>query len=403
MDLKLQIFKSSELSVGFQVCKIGILAPFNQNLCCPIGKQTSLITSFFKTGDKYNLQMAIFEPEDLVNKFNVKTGFEFNSNIWKKGWFLAPDVLYDRYPSTLMGFDRTVEQFKDILVNERGCHFLNPVSLARTLTDKAACFFMMKSIGISTPEVINVHYLTSQLLSEVINQHRSIILKPRFGRMGRGIIRISQDVLRYITLYKNHCFMCKTRDELYGIIRSIGFQNQLNLSDYIIQPEIKILKYKGKYFDVRVLMQRRDGQQPPEIVGSVIRINSSESVVPNIDQGGIVSEVSSWFVKIVGEKKSGELIERIESLCSDIYRLLELKFGLIAELGIDLLVDNELRIWVVEINSKPGRIAFQRLGFGFGIPDTEKKQYLISRQKSIENPILFAKWILENVIFGKNQ
>lgn len=77
-------------------------------------------------------------------------------------------------------------------------------------------------------------------------------------------------------------------------------------------------------------------------------------------------------------------METIDQLSANIPIHLESHFGRLAELGIDFGVDQQGKVWILEVNSKPGRSSFFKIGD------------VISARKSIENPIGYARYLLLN-------
>ena len=59
-----------------------------------------------------------------------------------------------------------------------------------------------------------------------------------------------------------------------------------------------------------------------------------------------------------------KIIQTIRDLSAQLPSLLEEGFGRLGELGIDFGVDTKGRVWILEVNSKPGRRAFTLTGDG---------------------------------------
>ncbi|MNG25924.1 Endospore coat-associated protein YheD [compost metagenome] len=66
---------------------------------------------------------------------------------------------------------------------------------------------------------------------------------------------------------------------------------------------------------------------------------------------------------------------------------LEVKFGKLCELGMDIAVDPKGNVWLLEVNPKPSREVFNRIG--------QHATY----QKAVTRPLEYALWMLKQ----KNQ
>ncbi|GJM71157.1 hypothetical protein HMSSN036_33730 [Paenibacillus macerans] len=84
----------------------------------------------------------------------------------------------------------------------------------------------------------------------------------------------------------------------------------------------------------------------------------------------------------MGKTGGKSVVQTIRHLSLRVPEYLESRFGRLAELGLDFGVDREGRVWILEVNSKPGRTSFFRIGDP------------ISARKSIENPISYARYLL---------
>ncbi|MNG25160.1 Endospore coat-associated protein YheD [compost metagenome] len=92
--------------------------------------------------------------------------------------------------------------------------------------------------------------------------------------------------------------------------------------------------------------------------------------------------MSDFLSKEFGERTADLLTETIAMLSQRIPTVLESYHGRLAELGIDLGIDTRGRVWILEVNSKPGRTIFARL-------HNER-----ARKKSMANPIHYAGFLL---------
>jgi hypothetical protein len=82
--------------------------------------------------------------------------------------------------------------------------------------------------------------------------------------------------------------------------------------------------------------------------------------------------------------------DKVKQIKQDMYSFayklapfLETKFGKLCELGIDIAVDPNGGIWLLEVNPKPSREVFRRIG--------AKEIY----RKAVTRPLEYALWLMK--------
>ena len=376
------------------ISSIAIFAPFNPEIPKPIGNQTTFLIECIKhSKSDLGIILPIFTMEQLQkDQQGVVQGYCYECGKWKIQDFPFPLIIYDRYYSSISGFDMGLESFKDWLVSEKKCRFINPLEFVRMATDKVNFYQSMERYGFDTPDVISFLKYGKESLQSAFDISNNLILKPVFGRMGKSIIRIQRRGINFTICSGRLKLHCRRIDEVMGCVHEIIRGFSLKIDEIIIQPQISIPGFKSRYFDIRSLVQRTDADHL-DLTGIVVRVGSKGSYVPNIDQGGLALEVRPWLNKIFEQQQAEEIYRQIQLLSIKIFQRLELEFGPIGEAGLDFLIDDQRRIWIIEANSKPGRVVFQRLSQGFNQTQLNKAHYTNLRRQSVLNPIIYANSI----------
>jgi hypothetical protein len=392
---------------------IAILADFNEGKVKPIGKQTSLIKSFFQAAEDLNINIGVFHPEELVNS-KTPQGYFWGTDIqnlngdiqnWRltrrPGFFDDHVVIYDRFYSSISGFKKSIQQQKHFLEQTKSLPFLNPVNLSEALTDKKHFAQTMKKLNIRTPETTTLTTYSADELWNFVMNHNSLILKPRLGRMGKCVFRLNsfrKSVTISVTIsINNKILIADNKWNLWGIIRFFCRQHGIKPELLIVQKTIDTCLIDNRTFDFRILVQRSSGDKKPGITGEVARVSRPAFVVPNIDQGGVVIPLDHCLSLIYKSFDDAQkMCQKLHQYALFAYNRLETIYGRIGEIGIDLLVDKKNKIWVVEMNSKPGRIAFERLASGFGLSYSQKRDFAEQRKISILNPVKYCQWLAKH-------
>lgn len=263
--------------------------------------------------------------------YNPQT--EGNQSCWTKGVFPYPGA----------GFRRTwinkSSRYDDLLIHIQRKIF-NPYFFNK---------WELKEVLLTDP-VVGEHLPYTRLLDHVsmkdmLNRFGSVYLKPASGSMGRGIMKVQNAAKGYLIIYRNNTksFIGK-QDSL------IAFLNRLKKkARYLIQQPV-VCKYQRKIVDFRVIMQK-DGSQQWTCSGIIARFGRSGKIYTN-DVSAIRSgrdALQTVFQLNEHEARSKE--EEIISISSQACMVMEKKYGVFGDVGLDVVVDPNLKVWLLEINS----------------------------------------------------
>lgn len=199
--------------------------------------------------------------------------------------------------------------------------------------------------------VIPFASVTAENLRDVLPRflatHGRIVLKPDAnGWKGRRVA--------FLTLEDGQVVWQELADE-----RTLSLEDAVDLAagrvgqgTWTVQRFVSSRARGGRVFDVRV-HTHKDGSGAWAIVRSYVRLSEMGLLVANTNRGGYQGDINHFFhnVASVGEP----ITARIERLGLAASASLERELGhALDELGIDILVDAGQRLWLVELNSRPG-------------------------------------------------
>lgn len=216
-------------------------------------------------------------------------------------------------------------------------------------------------------------------LSQAVNRLKRVYFKPDGLSKGKGVFRVTRYNEYLIVEHRG-----KQGNKVVPVLPGKQLDNLLlpyreRGGGYIIQGEIKLARYLNRPFDMRVLCQRNiEGEWA--IGGIAVRIAAPKSIITSPRSGGSVAfwpEVASNVFGDRAQVVNSKLVEVAMEVC----RTIEKFYGCCGELGLDMAVDMDGRIWIIEVNGKPLKVSLERL------KDPEL------REKIYANPIEFA-WFL---------
>lgn len=182
-------------------------------------------------------------------------------------------------------------------------------------------------------------------------QHKKIVFKPVDGRKGQGIYFITEAGETY-TVQQNAEVTRYTKSELDAF-----FSEKLGESAYILQPFIQSRLKSGQVFDFRLHVQKT-GTGDWTILTAYPRIAPTGSSIPNINNGGYTSYLEPFLARHFPEQ-AFDIKRTLEQFGLALARHLDdiqmKKFGeVIDEIGIDIGMDPRGKLWIYEVNWRPG-------------------------------------------------
>lgn len=308
-----------------------------------------------KFGKKKKINVFVFFPDSIDWAKKTLAGFQydFNSNKWMSKKFALPNYVYDRcfYTSTVQ-----FKQYKPFIKKIKADKSIRFLGLG--LAGKWEVYQILQNSDYKTylPRT-ELFKSTKQLTSWLDNS--PVILKPIGGSHGSGVIKVSKKNKQYEIVgrsFNNAKFtqIFKTYDSLLVWIRS--FTKNRN---FIIQQYLELTTKNNQPFDIRVLVQKNK-HGAWETTGMATRIGDKSNITSNLHGGGNVSKVDSFLTKQFPDKAS-EIIDKINGLATAVPALVESSHGHLFEVGLDIGVDRLGNVWIIEVNSKPGRKVFSLL------------------------------------------
>jgi glutathione synthase/RimK-type ligase-like ATP-grasp enzyme len=201
------------------------------------------------------------------------------------------------------------------------------------------------------------HKYNPDTLFWMMERHSSVFIKPDKGSQGNGIIRVKQ--LEYYD-YQISWGLQHKRVYEHEVLPTINKLLDPKKS-YLIQRGLELVKYKGRYVDVRVYMQKPTTSW--EISGKVVRIAAPSRFVTNYHQGGEPRTLNKVLRAIYKDdpSKIKPTIKFINNLSKTAANVLDEAFPGIRQLGIDIGIDRKGRIWIIEANTNPACQTFKHL------------------------------------------
>ncbi|MGG4552072.1 YheC/YheD family protein [Paenibacillus humicus] len=364
---------SSQGIIGIMVSECAGPLPFAEAAFC---RQLCHI------GRRQKMTIYVFCPGWVTPGSRSIPGYTFENGKWIRKPFPAPDIIYDRCISHDKRQQRRKQRCLASLSEQQPF-----VYLARALTGKWSVYQALKKHRFIAPYLPDtIRYESPEHLNRwLLAQEGGAFLKPQNGTHGKRTLHVQNikgslgdGLIITGRSGSNQLFRKKFRskeDGLDWIHRFIANRA------YLLQPYLRLNNSRDEPFDVRVLMQKNENGMW-SMTGMAVRAGRKHSLTSNLHGGGTAHKAVPYLIKEFGEHRGIQTVRIIQRLAEAIPEHLESHFGRLAELGIDFGVEPGGHVWILEVNSKPGRSSFFRIGDMQGA------------RKSVENPIQYARYLL---------
>lgn len=349
------------------------------------GGHDSVYWRFQNWAAEYGGLLYFFTLSDIDWEQLKVNGYYWNeSKVWTKTTYPLSEVIYDRCFGD--GSKEKSKVLRETIFNRK-----LPIKVfneAIKITKKETYQHLMNYCEVNNHVPTFLPY-TPEKLRQLMNEYESIYIKPNNLYKGKGVMKVTRKVKTYEINFRegktNQVIFCHDFQSLLDQINSLLLENY----EYVLQAEIQLSTFLGNRFDVRVMLQKRE-PSVWEVSAVNARIAPVGSVITSPRSGGNVLRIKDVLASSFPGREV-EILEQIKTISKEIGYKMEDKYGFLGELGIDLGIDVNGKVWLIEVNGRPLKVSF-----------TVMKDGAISKFIH-QNPIVLGFSVCGFNIFPKNK
>jgi hypothetical protein len=343
---------SGELQLG---PVIGILTSTDGGSGAPFGSRTGFIREIFATGRDKAFHVA-FSPSQVNWDAGEVSGYTMGADgKWIRKTFPLPDVVYNRLPSRRAEKLASMENFKERFVRRRiplfNWSFFDKWDVYRLLDGESDAERHVPESAINpSPEEIR----------RLMEKHKFVYLKPTGGSLGIGIYRLTYTQGRgYFARFRRNGSNMLIRFGSFDGLMKLLRRHHINLQHYVVQQGIRLIELDGCPLDFRFHMTKNGvNQWVPAGIGA--KRAGRGSVTTHIRNGGELLTPEQALTRVYGASKADSMLDTAKETAVKLAEAIERRYNHpLGELGFDLGIDQNDRIWMFEANAKPGRSIFK--------------------------------------------
>ncbi|QGG57380.1 YheC/YheD family protein [Paenibacillus sp. B01] len=320
------------------------------------------------------LPLHLFAAEGFRAETGSLTGYVREGGCWQEREVALPAVVYDRCGPSGASSRRSSE-----LQLERMRRLHPHARLSSWLPGKLAQLEALRRAGSELAALAPPTRLLNgaSSVAEAAREWGAVFLKPDGGMQGRGVLSLGPDGSGW--LLRGRAGDGRTLAARLPDLEAAAERTERLVRGrrYILQPQLPLCDRQGRPFDVRALVQK-DGRGRWRLTGTALRRGRPGGIASNLHGGGEALPARDGLELLLGAEGAARCSAEIDRLALLAAEAAENAFGRLAELGLDFGVEPDGRLWLLELNSRPGRDAFS--SFPGGIART-----------AVERPLLYAR------------
>lgn len=305
-----------------------------------------------QANEEGNCLLYYFSIEDVNWVENKIKGFTFikELNMWKHCWFPMPDVVYDRASRFEANQRLLVSHIRNQFRYHPRIHLINSGdALSKWKVYKYLSKYP-KIIGYLPKTIL---YKSFQDIINMLNEYKFIFLKASYGSKGRQVLSIEQIGEKYKISFYSHGLKYKLLDmeQLQEFVNKF-----ITRKSYVVQQGCRLIKYEGRTMDMRVLINK-DGSGKWKAIYNLCRITGKDATITNYYHGGRLADYEDIYPNLKRENPNINIpsYDEIVNATIKIATYIEKDYGSFGEIGMDMALDKDGKLWFIEGNAQPDK------------------------------------------------
>ncbi|PZD94256.1 YheC/YheD family protein [Paenibacillus sambharensis] len=316
----------------------------------PFGAITQFCKELVDACETQGAHVYFFTPSHINSSSSLEAWVYGHG--WRRMKVPVADVLNNRLTTRKLENKSSVQHFWREVKSRYGTQVFNEKFL-----DKSEVFDALKHDSSLHRYLPESHLLRNfTILKAMCSRYSSVFLKPVRGSLGKGIIKVTKaSSSGYNAL---HATVGGTRKQHYTSLLKLfaSISGKMKTVKYQIQQGLQLIDIQKRPVDFRALVQK-NATGKWAVTSIVARVAGGQHFVSNLARGGSLSTVKEAIAKSnVASSAKKDASSRLNRAALDIAvgvdQHIPAHFG---ELGIDLAMDVNGRVWLLEVNSKPSK------------------------------------------------
>jgi glutathione synthase/RimK-type ligase-like ATP-grasp enzyme len=292
-----------------------------------------------------NLRLYAFTPADIHWKKQRIIGLSLKNGKWIQRIFPFPRVVYNRcyYKDSM-----TIQRLEKIIGKNKCFNIINHFN-------KWDLYNQLQQSNLSQFVPDTFQYKEANI-PELLDKNNLLFIKPIYGSKGASVYRIerldNEDI--HISLHSlAPRIICRKNESIQEKLNKL-----LGRKKYLVQQGIQISQLDRQYFDIRVLVQK--GNIGQWMISNITCRVAYERYF-NTSMCERVYDVAEVLPLLFSPEQANEILHSLNEVSVKAAQETEKLMGSLGELSVDFVLDNQSKLWIIELNGMPQKNIYEDL------------------------------------------
>lgn len=197
--------------------------------------------------------------------------------------------------------------------------------------------------------------LNRSSLLRMLERYGMAYAKPNVGTHGKGVMKAEHKRGRFRFQSGRKLRSFGSFEPMAGALLA-----KTRGKSYLVQQGIRLLKYKGRVYDLRIMAQMNH-RGTWETTGMIGRIAAPGKIVTNYHGGGRLVSVGRLLDGHMGRSAKAAIVRQLAKIGVLAGRAMRRRFAGVREVGVDVGLDRSRKPWIIEVNTLPDPYIFRKL------------------------------------------
>ncbi len=194
---------------------------------------------------------------------------------------------------------------------------------------------------------------TAERLRSFALEQGGAVVKRSSSARGVGLFFILPEQDHWVARFKQTTLRGTLDEAVDAVVSRIA--GRLRYRDFLMQRYVRSVASDGRPLDIRVHVHKRPGGSW-DVVRSYVRLAECGMPMTNISQGGYQGPLAGAMSRR-SHRRAEEIEAEVHAAAIEIARQQDRSASCpLSELGIDFLIDEDDRLWLIETNTLPGSL-----------------------------------------------
>ncbi|NOU96638.1 hypothetical protein GC093_25960 [Paenibacillus sp. LMG 31456] len=292
-----------------------------------------------------NLKLYAFTPADILWKKQRIIGLSLKKGKWKQSSFPFPHVVYNRC------FNKkviTIQRLEKKIGRNKCFNNIN-------FFNKWDLYNRLKQSNLK-PYVPDTFLYNEVNMSDLLEKYKLVYIKPSYGSKGKSVYRVelTENGDTHISLHSlAPRYICRKNESIQEKLAQL-----LEPKKYMIQQGIRLCQLDHRYFDIRVLVQK--GILGEWMISAVTCRVAYEHYF-NTSICETIYDIAEVLPQLFSLEKMNEIFQSLHEISIKAAQEAETHMGSLGELSVDFVLDEQSKLWIIELNGKPQKNIYKDL------------------------------------------